>query len=88
MPFTLHFQRSALTPLLADWDTYEGLAARIEEADAEQAALRYFMAARTAVLHEAERAEPERSLTRLESEEEGCPGGAGAAARPGTPGGT
>ncbi|MFG3016231.1 ATP-binding protein [Streptomyces cinerochromogenes] len=61
-------QIEALTPLLADCDTYEGLAARIEEADAEQAALRYFMAARTAVLHEAERAELERSLMRLEGE--------------------
>ncbi|MFE9443953.1 ATP-binding protein [Streptomyces sp. NPDC006602] len=61
-------QIEALTPLLEDCDAYEGLATRIEEADAQQAALRYFIAERTAVLHEAQCAEAERMLSRLESE--------------------
>ncbi|MEV0691210.1 ATP-binding protein [Streptomyces sp. NPDC050388] len=63
-------QIEALTPLLEDCDAYEGLATRIDEADAQQAALRYFIAERTSVLHEAQRAELERTLTRLESEKE------------------
>ncbi|MER6534551.1 ATP-binding protein [Streptomyces sp900105755] len=61
-------QIEALTPLLEDCDAYEGLAARIEETDAQQAALRYFIAERTSVLHEAQRAEAERLLARLEGE--------------------
>ncbi|MCL7493187.1 hypothetical protein M8I34_17510 [Streptomyces sp. MCA2] len=61
-------QIEALTPLLEDCDAYEGLAARIEEADAHQAALRYFIAQRTSMLHEAQRAEAERMLARLEGE--------------------
>lgn len=61
-------QIEALTPLLEDCDTYEGLAARIEEAEAQQAALRYFIAERTLVLHEAERTDLERSLARLDRE--------------------
>ncbi|NEA67483.1 ATP-binding protein [Streptomyces sp. SID12488] len=61
-------QIEALTPLLKDCHTYEGLAARIEEAEAQQAALRYFIAERTSVLHEAERTDLERSLARLDSQ--------------------
>ncbi|MEU1185805.1 ATP-binding protein [Streptomyces sp. NPDC005820] len=61
-------QIEALTPLLEDSDAYEGLTARIEEADAQQAALRYFIAQHMAVLHEALRAESDRMLARLDSE--------------------
>jgi len=67
-------QIEALTPLLEDCDAYEGLAARIGEADAQQAALRYFIAERASVLHEAQRAESERTLTCLGSEKEAAKG--------------
>lgn len=58
-------QIEALTPLLADCDQYERLAVRLDEADAQQAALRYFIAQRTAALHEDQRAALEQTLTRI-----------------------
>ncbi|WP_328897201.1 ATP-binding protein [Streptomyces sp. NBC_00236] len=63
-------QTEALTPLLAECDAYERLTARIDEADTQQAALRYFMAERTSALHEAQRAEAERTLARLQGEKD------------------
>lgn len=61
-------QIEALAPLLDACDRYERLRADIEGAGAQQAALRYFFAQRTAVLHEARREELEHTLTLRENE--------------------
>ncbi|MFE3856124.1 ATP-binding protein [Streptomyces griseorubiginosus] len=62
-------QIEALAPLLADCDGYERLTARIEEAAAQQAALRYFIAQHTSALHETQRLSLEQTLTRLANDE-------------------
>ncbi|MFI2430973.1 ATP-binding protein [Streptomyces sp. NPDC018693] len=57
-------QIEALTPLLTDCDRYDRLGTSIDEADAQQAALRYFFAQRTSLLLETERERLERELSR------------------------
>ncbi|WP_413751878.1 hypothetical protein NRF20_02105 [Streptomyces sp. R-74717] len=63
-------QIEALTPLLADCDTYESLTARIDETDTQQAALRYFIAQHTATLREDQRLALEQTLSRLAHEKQ------------------
>ncbi|MFD9794021.1 ATP-binding protein [Streptomyces sp. NPDC059070] len=56
-------QIEALTPLLDACDRYERLGTDIAEASAQQAALRYFFAHRTAVLHEVQRESVQHTLS-------------------------
>ncbi|MFF7094721.1 ATP-binding protein [Streptomyces rubradiris] len=61
-------QIEALTPLLEECDQYEDLGARIEEADAQQTALRYYFAKRTSALCETQRTALEQEMARRTSQ--------------------
>ncbi|MFJ4824465.1 ATP-binding protein [Streptomyces bacillaris] len=65
-------QIEALSPLLADCDAYDDLTARVDEGDAQQAALRYFIAQRTAALYEEQCAALEQTLSRLAHDKQGA----------------